>query len=119
MWARFQISQIVRNISDVDDGLLRGKSHLNLDRDAKYSDGFRNLLVREGRWARKFYRFWCIWGFSVEDLSLSDRRLTGLDAKMRYFKVFLATAQYDRKRDCGLTRPVIRRCTRTPILVPL
>jgi hypothetical protein len=56
MWARFQISQIVRNISDVDDGLLRGKWHLILDRDAQYSDGFRNLLVREGRWARKFYR---------------------------------------------------------------
>jgi hypothetical protein len=40
---------------------------------------------------RSFWRFWCIWGFSVEGLSLSDRRLTGLDAKMRYFKVFLAT----------------------------
>jgi hypothetical protein len=35
MWARFQISQIVRNITDVDDGFLRGKQHLILDRDAK------------------------------------------------------------------------------------
>jgi len=40
--------QIARNITDVDDGFLRGKRYLILDRDAKYSDGFRSLLVREG-----------------------------------------------------------------------
>ena len=40
--------QIARNITDVDEGFLRGKGYLILDRDAKYSDGFRNALVREG-----------------------------------------------------------------------
>jgi len=40
--------QIARYITDVDDGFLRGKRYLILDRDAKYSDGFRSLLVREG-----------------------------------------------------------------------
>jgi putative transposase len=42
------IMQIARNITDADDGFLRGKRYLILDRDAKYSDGFRSLLVREG-----------------------------------------------------------------------
>jgi hypothetical protein len=47
----------MRNITDVDDGFLRGKRYLILGRDAKYSDGFRNVLVREDRRARKFYRW--------------------------------------------------------------
>jgi putative transposase len=42
------MTQMARNITDVDDGFLRGKRYLILDRDAKYSDGFRNVLVREG-----------------------------------------------------------------------
>ncbi len=42
------MTQIARNITDGDDGFLRGKRYLVLDRDAKYSDGFRNVLVREG-----------------------------------------------------------------------
>jgi hypothetical protein len=42
------MTQIARNITDVDDGFLRGKQYLILDRDAKYSDEFRNVLVREG-----------------------------------------------------------------------
>jgi len=32
----------------VDGGFLCGKRYLILDRDAKHSDGFRNVLVREG-----------------------------------------------------------------------
>ena len=40
--------QIARNLIDVDDGFLRGKRYLILDRDSKYSDEFRNVLVREG-----------------------------------------------------------------------
>jgi putative transposase len=40
--------QIARNVIDVDDGFLRGKRYLILDRDAKYSDAFRSALVREG-----------------------------------------------------------------------
>ena len=42
------MTQIARNIIDMDDGFLRGKRYVILDRDAKYSDGFRNVLVREG-----------------------------------------------------------------------
>jgi hypothetical protein len=42
------MTQITRNITDMDGGFLRGKRYLILDRDAKYSDGFRNALVREG-----------------------------------------------------------------------
>jgi putative transposase len=42
------MTQIARNITDVDDGFLRGKRYLILDRDAKYSEGFRKVLVREG-----------------------------------------------------------------------
>jgi putative transposase len=40
--------QIARNITDVDDGFLRGKRYLILDRDSKYSDAFRSVLAREG-----------------------------------------------------------------------
>jgi transposase InsO family protein len=40
--------QAARNIIDVEDGFLRDSRYLLLDRDAKYSAGFRDLLVREG-----------------------------------------------------------------------
>jgi putative transposase len=40
--------QIARNVTDADAGFLRGIQHLILDRDAKYSDAFRTVLVREG-----------------------------------------------------------------------
>ena len=40
--------QIARNLTDIDDGFLRGTRHLILDRDTKYSDAFRSLLAREG-----------------------------------------------------------------------
>ena len=40
--------QIARNITDRDDGFLRGTRYLLLDRDTNYSEAFRNLLVREG-----------------------------------------------------------------------
>ena len=40
--------RIARNITDKDDGFLQGTRYLILDRDTKYSEAFRNLLVREG-----------------------------------------------------------------------
>jgi hypothetical protein len=40
--------QIARNLIDVDDGFLCGKRYLILDRDTKYSDAFRDILIREG-----------------------------------------------------------------------
>jgi putative transposase len=42
------MTQIARNLTDLDDGFLRGKRYLILDRDTKYSDVFRDVLVREG-----------------------------------------------------------------------
>jgi len=42
------MTQIARNLTDLDDGFLRGKRYLILDRDTKYSDAFRSVLVREG-----------------------------------------------------------------------
>jgi putative transposase len=42
------MTQIARNVTDIDNGFLRGKRHLILDRDAKYSEAFRSILAREG-----------------------------------------------------------------------
>jgi putative transposase len=39
--------QIARNVTDAQDGILRGRRYLILDRDTKYTDEFRNVLVRE------------------------------------------------------------------------
>jgi putative transposase len=42
------MTQIARSLTDLNDGFLRGKHYLILDRDTKYSDAFRSVLVREG-----------------------------------------------------------------------
>jgi hypothetical protein len=42
------MKQIARNVTDAEDRFLRGTRYLILDRDTKYSDEFRNALVREG-----------------------------------------------------------------------
>ena len=42
------MTQIARNITDVEEGFLRGTRYLILDRDTKYSDEFRNILACEG-----------------------------------------------------------------------
>jgi putative transposase len=42
------MAQIARNITDVNEGFLRGGRYLILDRDAKYTAGFRHTLTREG-----------------------------------------------------------------------
>jgi putative transposase len=42
------MTQIARNVTDMNEGFLRGKRYLLLDRDTKYSDSFRSVLVREG-----------------------------------------------------------------------
>jgi len=42
------VTQIAHNVTDVDDGFLCGKAYLILDRDTKYSEAFRNVLVRAG-----------------------------------------------------------------------
>ena len=40
--------QIARNLTDAEDGFLNGKRYLIMDRDSKFSDGFRNILEGEG-----------------------------------------------------------------------
>jgi hypothetical protein len=42
------MTQIARNITDAEDGFLRDTRYLILDWDTKYTDEFRNVLVREG-----------------------------------------------------------------------
>ena len=42
------MTQIARNITDTEAGFLRNTRYLILDRDTKYTDEFRNVLVREG-----------------------------------------------------------------------
>jgi hypothetical protein len=39
---------VIRNVTDVEEGVLRGKRYVILDRDAKYTDGFRSALSQEG-----------------------------------------------------------------------
>jgi putative transposase len=36
------MSQVARNVTDAENGFLRGKRYLILDRDTKYSAEFRN-----------------------------------------------------------------------------
>jgi hypothetical protein len=40
--------QITRNLTDSEETFLRGIRFLIMDRDAKYTEGFRDLLAREG-----------------------------------------------------------------------
>jgi transposase InsO family protein len=42
------MTQVARNVTDVRDGILRGKRYLLLDRDTKYSDAFRGIITRAG-----------------------------------------------------------------------
>src|SRR5450756_1771941 len=42
------MTQIARNLTDLNDGFLRGKRYLILDRDTKYSDAFRVTITRAG-----------------------------------------------------------------------
>jgi hypothetical protein len=40
--------QFARNLTDSEKTFLRGKRFLTMDRDTKYTEGFRGLLAREG-----------------------------------------------------------------------
>jgi len=42
------MTQVARNVTDVRDGFLCGKRYLLLDRDTKYSDAFRTIIVGAG-----------------------------------------------------------------------
>lgn len=40
--------QIARNLTDAEDGFLKGKRYLLMDRDKKYTDEFRSTLKQSG-----------------------------------------------------------------------
>jgi hypothetical protein len=40
--------QAARNLSDAEDGFLRGKEYVLMDRDAKFSEAFRAILEQAG-----------------------------------------------------------------------
>jgi transposase InsO family protein len=40
--------QVSRNLSDAEDGFLRGKKYLLMDRDAKFSEAFRVIVEQAG-----------------------------------------------------------------------
>jgi hypothetical protein len=42
------MTQVARNLTDLDEGFLRGKRYLTLDRDTKYFDAFGSVLIWEG-----------------------------------------------------------------------
>jgi len=42
------MGQVARNLTDTEDGFLLGKAFLIMDRDTKYTQGFRGALDREG-----------------------------------------------------------------------
>jgi len=42
------MKQVARNLTDVSDGFLLNKAFLIMDRDAKYTEDFRDSLDREG-----------------------------------------------------------------------
>ena len=42
------MKQVARNLTDVEDGFLRGVRYLILDRDPLYTSGFRGLLKSSG-----------------------------------------------------------------------
>ena len=42
------MKQVVRNLTDVDDGFLLGSEFFIMDRDAKFTKAFRAALKREG-----------------------------------------------------------------------
>jgi putative transposase len=42
------IRQVARNLVDCEDGFLNGKRYLIMDRDSKFTDGFREILEGEG-----------------------------------------------------------------------
>ena len=42
------MKQVARNLTDAEDGFLKGKRYLLMDRDTKFTDAFRNILSYEG-----------------------------------------------------------------------
>jgi transposase InsO family protein len=97
------MKQVARNLVDCDDGFLLGKRYLLMDRDTKFSDGFRLILKSEDVNAvrlpprspnlnahiERFFR-------SVREECLDRMIFFGEDALRRAVKTYLA--HYHRER---------------------
>lgn len=108
------MTQIARNITEADEGFLRGTQYLILDRDAKYSDGFRNILVREGihvvrlpprspnlnAFAERFVR-------SIKDECLNRMIFFG-QASLRHTITQYMTHYHDERNHQGLENRLLR-----------
>ena len=106
--------QIARNITDEEDGFLQGARYLILDRDTKYTEAFRNLLVREGidvirlpprspnlnAFAERFVR-------SVKEECLSRMIFFG-QASLRYALTQFVTHYHRERNHQGLENHLLR-----------
>jgi hypothetical protein len=83
--------------------------------DGSNRDRYRSKTRGVKRFCHR--RFWCIWGFWAGEGSLADRRPTGCEPEIPCFRPFPATDESYRTRVCGRRRAIVRRCTRTFIII--
>jgi putative transposase len=114
--------QTARNLTDAMDGFLRGKCHLILDRDTKYSEAFRRLLHDQGieiirlpprspnlnAYAERFVR-------SIKEECL-DRMIYFGEASLRHaIKEYMAHYHVERNHQ-GLGNRLLKPITTAPSL---
>ena len=114
--------QAARNLTDIDEGFLRGKRYLILDRDTKYSDAFRSLLVRDGikiiclpprspnlnAFAERFVR-------SIKEECLGRMIFLGQASLRHAVKHFMAHYHAERNHQ-GLGNQLLQPLSATPLL---
>ena len=115
------MSQMARNVIDAENGFLRGKRYLILDRDAKYSAEVRDALDREGihlirlpprspnlnAFAERFVR-------SIKSECLNRMIFFGQDALQHAISQFMAHYHAERNHQ-GLENRLLRP---TPLVSP-
>ena len=106
--------QVARNVTDGIGGFLLGKCYLILDRDTKYSQGFREFLEREGikvirlpprspnlnAYAERFVR-------SIKDELIYRMIFFGAASLRRAFKEYMAHYHIERNHQ-GLSNRLLR-----------
>jgi transposase InsO family protein len=114
--------QIVRNLTDVERGVLYGKSHLIIDRDTKYSVQFRRLSAEArtavirlpprspnlNAYAERFVR-------SIKEECLERMILVGQGSLRRAIDQFMAHYHLERNHQ-GLGNQLIRELVRSAIV---
>jgi len=110
----FWMMQMARNLTDPEAGFLRGKSHLIMDRDTKYTEAFRRTLEREGvkvvrlpirspnlnSYAERFVR-------SIKEESL-NRMMFFSEAQLRYVISQYMAHYHGERNHQGLQNTLIR-----------